>query len=170
MKSFITLIIMTFVFGTIWSQSNLSQELGTPKEQVTSFLATKKGVTITSPNDNTLTASSSGFKVDFIFNEGVLYKTVTVRSFSNKKEVAEAVKSLKDYYMLIKASQVDLSGDSKDEKFAAVQGRVIHEVTTTTLSKESFELCQSKVDLDRCPIPEMRALVGNEKIFAMISQ
>ena len=170
MKSLFALIITTFVFGTIWSQSNLSQELGTPKEQVTSFLATKKGVTITSPNENMLTASSVGFKVDFLFNEGVLYKTVTVRSFSSKKDASETIKSLKDYYALIKASQVDLSESGKDEKFAAVQGRVIHEVTTTTLSKESIELCQSKVDLDRCPVPEMRALVGNEKIFAMISQ
>lgn len=152
------------------AQTYLAQDFGKTQAEVKQFLAAKPEVTVQSPTADLITATTEGFRIEYYFSDAALYKTLVVRYYDNAKEANTAIESFRNYYTLLQADQIELSPSKREQRFAAFYKREIHEANAFQLEKGAYQITHSKLDLDRCPGSEMKEIVENESLFAMISK
>lgn len=170
MKKFYTLIALILCFFAAPAQSILTQSFGTRYEEVKAFLATKSFATASFDQQDVITARTNGFSITYHFHEGMLYKAVTVKNYSEPKEAKVSMETFRSYYTLLQAEQLDLETRGNEERFVAIHGRELHEVTRYAYEKNAIQVTQSAMDLDRCPGNEMKEIIQNETLLAMISR
>jgi hypothetical protein len=170
MKKFYTLIALILCFFAVPAQSVLTQSFGRTYEEVKAFLSTKSFATASFDQPGIINARTNGFAITYHFNEGILYKSVTVKSYSEAKEAKLSIETFRTYYTLIQAEQLNLETKASEERFVAVHGRELHEVSRFAYEKNAIQVTQSAMDLDRCPGTEMKELIQNQTLLAMISR
>jgi hypothetical protein len=171
MKKLYTLIALTLCIFSASAQSILTQDFGRSYEEVKEFLNSKSSfATASFDQPGIIVARTNGFAITYHFNEGVLYKAVTVKNFSDAKEAKTSVETFRTYYQLLQAEQLNLESRSSEERFVAIHGRELHEVSRFAYEKNAIQVTQSAMDLDRCPGNEMKDIIQNETLLAMISR
>ena len=170
-KFYFLLLLLTTCSIQVFSQSMLSQDFGRTYEEVKAFLDSKKELASAEyTSTDMITASTDGLSITYHFNDGVLYKSVIVKSFNHIKEAKVSTESFRNYYTLRNADQMNMEHGRDEERFMAVVEREVHEVSLFSYDKSTVQVIQSKLDLDRCPGAEMIEIVRNESLMAMLSK
>jgi hypothetical protein len=170
MKKIYSLIVLVLCFFAAPAQSLLTQSFGTSYEEVKAFLGTRSFATASFDQQDVITARTSGYAITYHFHEGLLYKAVTVKNFSDSKEAKLSLETFRSYYTLLQAEQLDMDTRGNEERFVAIHGRELHEVSRYAYEKNAIQVTQSAMDLDRCPGNEMKEIIQNETLLAMISR
>jgi hypothetical protein len=170
MKKFYILIALITCFFAASAQSLLTQDFGRTYDEVKAFLGTKSFAAASFDQADIITARTAGFAITYHFNEGVLYKTVTVKSYSDAKEAKLSMETFRTYYSLLQAEQLNMENKGNEERFVAIHGRELHEVSRFAYEKTAIQVTQSAMDLDRCPGVEMKEIIQNQALLAMLSR
>ena len=168
MKKFFTLLVALLPLGSLIAQTFLAQEFGKAKSEVHQFLKSKSIVQTSDVAEAKLIASTDAFTVTYYFDEGGLYKMETVSHFDHKKSANAQVESFKAQLRLQKAEIVDLDNNQEIQRFAALKGRELHEVTAFSLSKKCTQIKSVAMDLDRMPKAAISSLRQDDILFSMI--
>lgn len=168
MKKFFTLLVAFLPLCSLIAQTFLAQEFGKTKSEVQQFLQSKAIAQTSDAANAKLIASTDAFTVTYYFDEGGLYKMETVSHFDQRKAAEDQIDSFKAQLRLQKAEVVELDNTQEIKRFAALNGRELHEVTAFSLSKKCTQIKSVAMNLDLMPKTAISSLRQDDILFSMI--
>lgn len=168
MKKLFTLLVALLPLGSLIAQTYLSQDFGKSKKEVLKFLHSKSIATNSDATDAKVIASTDAYTVTYYFDENGLYKMETVSHFDKKKSAESQVDLLKTQFELQKAEIVELDNNQEVQRFAALKGRELHEVTAFSLGKNCTQIKSVSMNLDLMPGADIASLRQDNLLFSMI--
>lgn len=168
MKTIITLFILILSSTFLQAQSVVNCELGLPYTHVIELLNSRSYVTSTYDGESRVVARNENYVLTYYFHDGSLYKTDMVINYPNRKAAESMVESFRNYYDLARADVIDLDSDKDHPRFAALHGRQLHEVVQVRQDRNTVQVRQTKLDLDRCPGNDLQKLSDDEAMFSML--
>lgn len=160
---FLLLVCCLGLFG----QGAFLQPFGSSYVEVQEFLEGQDLAQADFDKRDQITVWTEDFKIAYHFSDGHLYKTETVRNYPNRKVVLAAISGIRSHYQRLAADEMVLNPDKNAQYLAFLFQRELHELSQIDLGKQGFQLKQVKLDLEKCPRPEISALRGNQQLLPL---
>ena len=170
MKTFFFTLFFALLGLNVFAQGALMRPFGSEYNDVQEFLSHQTSIRLDASSKEVLVASNDNYEVQHLFRQGRLYKTEVVRFFPDRKNVENAIGSLRHYYGQIGADVMDLNTQKDQVMFAVRLGDELHEVTEVKLGKKGFQLHQVKLDLAACSHDEMNELREDQLITSLLKE
>ncbi len=168
MKTIFTIFALLGFTFNLFGQGAFMRPFGTSYEEVLSYLEQQKLNRVTVADKETLTVTNDIYEVQHLFRENRLYKTEVVRYYEDRKDIQDALASLRQYYQMTGSDVMDLNTTKDQAVFAVKLCGELHEVSQVKLGKKGFQLIQVKLDLDACSQQEMVVLKQDQLLTALL--
>ncbi|HHG85037.1 MAG TPA: hypothetical protein ENJ82_09865 [Bacteroidetes bacterium] len=169
MKKCLTTLISILLASTLlFGQSAFSIRLGIQYPEVKNILDSKSSVHVNYEEEGQITARTADHHITYFFHNNVLYKSEMTITYNSTKSAQVTTKAMRNYYYMAQAEVMELENSKTHVRFAALYNREIHEVVQLELDRNTVQVRQMKLDLDRCPGQDLIELKHNKALYSML--